>query len=324
MYQSFGEVTLRSGEKVEAGVVIGPDADWQGRVLHLLAHKPPIWQWQMEQLLTHNLGAEARIHLLHRDGVPFSHILTIEHNGVGLLGHVWTVPEDRGQTAASLLMGKQLADFHARGGKAMYLSTGFDTSPYRIYSKHGYMSVEPGSGVMALFTESRERFEADYFAPAEGIIEPFGWSDYATASALFTSGVPGFARCVPIHLFGRNLTEGPVLPALQKNETEGAARAVALRLANGAVAGMSAWSEHSWPKTNLVDVFCHPNFWQKGTELLRSLKTIDCDRTVAYVEAGFAAKRAAFEGAGFEEIARLPGWLPEGEGGEKDVLVYSK
>ena len=162
MYHHLGHVTLKSGETVEAGVVVGPDDAWAGRVCALLGHKSQPWQWQNGVCVTRrDLGIDVRFYLLHRGGVPFSNILVVEHAGVGLFGHVFTKPEDRRKHATSLLMALQMRDFKERArnaaprsdatntpGRALYLGTGFNSPPYHIYASEGFVGLEPGSGVM--------------------------------------------------------------------------------------------------------------------------------------------------------------------------------
>jgi hypothetical protein len=79
--------------------------------------------------LRHDLGLDVFYYILHRDGVPFTNMMNIEYRGVGLYGHVFTKPEDRQKGAASALMPMLMDDFRARGGKALYLGTGYDSHP---------------------------------------------------------------------------------------------------------------------------------------------------------------------------------------------------
>ena len=330
MYQSIEEVTLKSGEKVEAGAVLGPDSDWKDRLLQLLAHKPPIWQWQVTQFLTRDLGIEPRHYILHRDGTPFSHILTVEYNGVGILGHVWTVPEDRGQGAAGLLMGSLLGDFKQRGGKALFLTTGFESAPYRIYSKHGFRGFEPGSGKMAWFADSEEAFEADWFKSDDAQIQPVSWVDYATASALFASGKGGIIRNLPLRLFGRCITESGLLDVLKEqaeNPTDDSRFSAFSSTKTGALFGLAGWAaDPLWPGTVNVDVFCYPGYWDRAGELLNQLAIPPGTRVVTYVDESFEAKHTVLEAAGFKSIAVLPDWVANDCAGiaRSNVLVYER
>ncbi|MDE2887154.1 MAG: hypothetical protein OXR72_03005 [Gemmatimonadota bacterium] len=45
MYEPVDTITLKSGERVEAGVVKGPDPDWAERIEALLEHKGEMWRW---------------------------------------------------------------------------------------------------------------------------------------------------------------------------------------------------------------------------------------------------------------------------------------
>ena len=164
MYTALGSVHLKSGEKVEIGVVSGPDLEWAERVEKLLGHKGPVWQWQNSATVRRELGIEPCFYLLHRQGEPLANVATFTYRGVGHFGHVWTRPADRRQGAASQLMGLQMAHFGMQGGKALFLGTGYDSAPYHIYASHGFVGLEPKSGQMEYYAQSKARFEAEYFA----------------------------------------------------------------------------------------------------------------------------------------------------------------
>ena len=51
MYEGLGHVVLATGEQVEVGVVIGPDAEWAERLERFLGHKGEPWNWQNRQVL---------------------------------------------------------------------------------------------------------------------------------------------------------------------------------------------------------------------------------------------------------------------------------
>ena len=106
MYTSMGQVVLKVGERVEMGVVRGPDIQWAPRLEEMLAHKGDPWVWQNATVLREDVGIEARFYVLHRDGLPLANIMTAERAGVGIFGHVWTQPRDRRQGAASAVAGR--------------------------------------------------------------------------------------------------------------------------------------------------------------------------------------------------------------------------
>jgi GNAT superfamily N-acetyltransferase len=330
MYTPLKPITLKSGEVVEAGVVTGPDEHWRERVQRLLLHKGDPWNWQNTELLTHDVGVEAHFHVLHRDGMPFSNIMTVERNGVGIFGHVWTNPEDRGQGAASQLMTAQMEHFINRGGRALYLGTGYDSQAYHIYRRHGFESIEPLSGKMTFFTASQAAFEAEYFAPGQAEIQPLDWPHWPASPALFAADLPGVVRCAPLGLFGRSLTEGPLLPAIRERyaDPQTATRALVLcKPENGAVVGLAAWCEDPlWPNTYLCDVFCHPNFQDRASELLAHLTTPTDSRLLAYSDEKNPGKAALLEAAGFKPVTTLPDWLAvdTAKTSYTDVTLYQK
>ena len=165
MYQKLGVVKLKSGEAVEAGIVRGPDPSWAQRLVKLLWHKGDPWNWQNAQVLERDLGLDACFYVLHRDGEPFANLMTIELNGVGLFGHVWTQPADRQQGASSGLMRLQMQDFVVRGGQALFLGAGYGSVAYNMYASFGFVGIEAESGYMAYYTKPQAEFEANYFAP---------------------------------------------------------------------------------------------------------------------------------------------------------------
>ena len=95
MIESLGPITLKNGEQVEASVVKGPDTAWAPHVGPLLLHKGEPWNWQVAQVLERHLDLEPYFYILQRGDVPFANIMTIESNGLGIFGHVWTEPDDR-------------------------------------------------------------------------------------------------------------------------------------------------------------------------------------------------------------------------------------
>ena len=315
MYQPLGEIKLRSGETVEAGVIRGPDLDWSQRLQKLLWHKGDPWNWQNAQVLDADHGLDVNFYVLHRDGDPFANIMTSEVAGVGHFGHVWTQPADRKQGASSSLMRLQMEDFAARGGQALFLGTEYGSVAYQMYETFGFMSVAVGSGYMAYYATGRRDFNAAYFAPGPTAIESLSWHHWSTSAPLFLGNYPGLIRCAPLQLMGQASSEGPFLPALleaDQRQQHGEAPAVlALRnTATNAVVGLAAWSwDPLWPHTLLVDCYCHPDYWQLAGDLLAALRLPLADREIVYVDSGNKAKAILFAKAGFTVVATLPAWL---------------
>jgi GNAT superfamily N-acetyltransferase len=312
MVESLGSITLKSGERVAAAAVRGPDAAWRERITRLLGHKGEPWLWQNSELLSRETGIDAWFYVLHRDGVPFAHQMSADLQGVGIFGHVWTEPADRGQGAAGELLRLQLAHFRARGGRALYLSTGYDSAPYHLYQKHGFVGIAAGSGYMTWSHVPLAAFEQDYFAPGPTSLEGIDWPHWPTAPALFTADLPGIVRCAPLNLHGRSSTEEALLPWIQgRTATPHRGQVFVLRKPNGAVVALAAWTlSASNPGTLSVDVFCHPNFGADAENLLRhTLAGAPPLPAVALTDTDDLPKAAVLQALGFKPAGRHPdGW----------------
>lgn len=311
MYQKLGQVNLKSGETVEAGVVIGPDPEWAPVVEKLLQHKGEIGNWQNSAFVRQEVGIETYFYILHRNRQAFSNILTSELKGVGILGHVWTLPADRRKNACTRLMELQMEHFRARGGQALFLKTDFDSAPFHIYAQFGFEAVEPQSGHMEFYSRNRNAFQSEYFAPDETEIQTLNWPHWPGSAALFLGDFPGIVRCAPAKLFGRYLPEGPLLPFIKQNHDRqaGPAETQVLALATrktGAVVGVTAWNWHPlWKEVCVVDVYCHPDYWSQAPRLLASLKLPPAASYVAYSDAQIPEKFSVLEQAGFKKAGVL-------------------
>ena len=332
VYQDLGTCTLKSAETVSMGMIVGPEPDWAERLVSLLRHKGDPWNWQNAEMLTLDCGIVACFCVLHRNGSPFANVMTVTHKGVGIFGHVYTKPEDRRKGAAALLVEEVITDFRARNGRALFLGTGFNGPPFHLYRRFGFEGVEPGSGCMAWHNGTKEEFETRYFAPASTTIKPVAWRHWPASCPLFIGAYPGAVRCAPLRLFGRMSAEGPLLPVVRgeesRRQTGEPPRSFVLESqTTDAVVGLAAWDWHPlWPHICLVDVFCHPDFWQEAPALLASLSLPDADRHIAYADPECSAKAEVLRTGGFRHTATLPERLPVDRIKTRftDVLVFEK
>jgi GNAT superfamily N-acetyltransferase len=332
MYQQLESIELKTGEIVEAGIVIGPDPEWADPLIELLQHKGEPWIWQISELFHSGQGIDAYAYILHRGGTPFANIMTFELSGVGFLSHVFTEPDDRNKGASSRLMQLQSEHFASRQGKALFLDTDVGSVAYRIYEKFGFRSIEKGFDSMAYHAISRETSEATYFARAETAIQPLDWTHWPASVALFTGDFPGIVRCAPLKLIGRQATEAPFLPLLreEKSRHESGASPRALALQNTlttAVVGIAAWDWHPiWPDTCLLDIFCHPDFWDKAEDLLAALALPDADTYLAYGDDGCKQKIDVLLAAGFNQVVTLEKRIPSylSKAGRIDVALFER
>lgn len=334
MYQKLDTITLKGGEQVEAGVVQGPDREWAERLVHLLWHKGDPWNWQNTQVLERDLGLDAFFYVLHRAGKPLANIMTIEYQGVGHFGHVWTEPADRQKGASSALMALQMAHFSQRGGRALFLGTGYGSVAYQMYARFGFQSVEAQSGYMAYYSTSQADFEGYYFArpadPAAVVVQPLHWTHWPSSGALFLGNFPGIVRCVRAEIFGRASSEGGLLPLLiegaqRQQQDEPPATVVLENSVTRAVVGLATYQwDPIWPATCLLDLYCHPAYWDHGTMLLDRLSLPTPQRVVAYVDSEHVDKQAVLRQVGFQPVTTLPQWLAADTVNSRqvDVIVF--
>jgi len=255
---------------------------------------------------------------------------------VGHFGHVWTEPADRQKGASSLLMALQMDHFIARGGQALFLGTGYDSVAYHMYARFGFQSIEPQSGYMAYYQTSQSDFHTRYFAqPATAedlVIEPLAWPHWPASAPLFLGDFPGVMRCVRGEIFGRESSEGGLLPLLleaeqRQQEGEAPRSFVLYQRATHAVLGFATgnWHPH-WPGNYLLDLYCHPAYWEHGPTLLNALTLPPALRTVIYADSSDQAKQDVLTTLGFQLVATLPRWLAVGpnQANAIDVLIFAR
>ncbi|MGO8705185.1 MAG: GNAT family N-acetyltransferase [Candidatus Brocadiia bacterium] len=331
MQQDLGTIVLKNGERVEAAVIAAPDAAWADRLKGFLAHKGELWNWGNAENLTKLTGVETFFYVLHREGVPFSNIMTSEVKGVGHFGHVFTRLEDRRKGACDKLMTLQMEHFRARGGRALFLGTGFGSPAYRIYACHGFQGIEDESGYMEYYATTREEFEASWFARAAVEIEPLAMAHWPVLAPLLVGGFQGRVRCARLGSIGRSPGESQILKALyeDRHPVEGKEpRSLVLRnRQSGAGVGFATCGSHPiWAELCLADVFCHPDFWDGAGELLASLPLPPGSRCIAYADVGWTGKDHVLRRAGFRQTGVLARRAPQNSAKTAfvDVAVYEK
>ncbi len=305
MVESIGPVRLRNGATASLAVVHGPDEAWAERLEPMLAHKGEPWTWQIHELLRRPSGLDARFHVLHRDGRPFAHLMVVQHGGVGLLGHVWTDPADRGAGASSVLMEAALTRFREERGRALVLGTEAGSEAFQYYRRRGFVPVESGSGYMVLTPDGTATVPESWFE-GEPSVAPMDWPDWPASVPLCLGDFPGVIRLAAAGLIGRISSEGPLLTVLRR-QAAGRICAVVLRTAAGAVVGMaSRLPDPIWPDRDVLDVYCHPNAWRHAGSLLAAIPSQAGRACVAYSDD--RARSAALDIVGFRHVASLPDW----------------
>ena len=207
---------------MEVGVVFAPDIDYEKELGDFLGHKPDNYKWHVDCCLNQPLDLlETRFYTGKLSGRVITNIMTTEYNGIGILGHVFTLPEQRRKGACKGLMGYQMQDFQDREGQMLYLGTGYDSAPYWIYHYFGFQSVYPEAGFMTYSTVPE--FETRHFARGNASatkVKPVQWHDWGALTAL--TGIVGgdYLRSSIYGLKGPTNFEGGFLYLKQNLEAD--------------------------------------------------------------------------------------------------------
>ena len=122
MYEKLGEITLKTNECMEVGVISVPDETHAEEIKKFLGHKPGNFKWHIDRCVTESLDAlETRFYVGKIEGNIITNIMTVEHDGIGILGHVFTLPDQRRKGACKGVMAYQMDEFRQRNGRALYL-----------------------------------------------------------------------------------------------------------------------------------------------------------------------------------------------------------
>lgn len=324
MYTKLSDVQLKTGEKMEIGVVLAPDEEFADRVMDVLHHKGEPWLGHVDKALKGGItDLETRFYIGQLDGKIITNIMTVEYNRAGIFGHVFTRPGHRRKRACTLLMKEQMEHFKQRGGGLLLLGTGYNSPAYWIYHSYGFRSLSEGSGFMRFSTEGD--FEASHFAPGEVKVVDVEWKHWPLMNVL--TSVPGIAilRSVAFNLYGIASFEGGFLSFIKRLEEDQQRNAKLLESASGAVVGCATLErDRRWiDKTYLVDIFLHPNFISRYEVLLNALELPE-GKTQCYVDARSPGEKiAALQQAGFKREALLKKQFMWG-GEWFDVFIYSR
>ena len=324
MYKILGEVTLKTDECMEVGVIDAPDGSSAEEIKKFLGHKPGNFKWHIERCVTESLDElETRFYVGKVDGKIITNIMTVEHEGIGILGHVFTLPDQRRKGACKGAMAYQMEDFRQRNGRALYLGTGYNGHPYRIYHSFGFESVVPESGFMKYHVDMD--FEERYFSPAPVHSKSVEWHDWSKLTAL--SGIVGGdkLRSLAWNVYGPTNLESGFLNFKSDLETDDTYDDAKLLVSqNGTIVGWATvCRDNRWRDTiALLDLFFHPNFIDAVPALLSALAFPEL-KVQCYVDSEASEKAAVLEAAGFACEGRFKNQFSyRGKG--YDVLVFGR
>lgn len=327
MYTPLGEEKLKNGETLEIGVVLGPDAEWQRRLVPFLGHKGPDYSAHIRRSLEAPLDALQTRFYVGRIGEELAaQIMIVGDRGAGILGHVFTRPEHRRKGACGQVMRHQMEDCRRQGFRALCLGTGYDSPPYWIYHSFGFRGLAEGTGRMKWTAEPGA--EAELFRPAASSIRDVRWDDWGYFDLLaYEPVLPNeeLPRCTALGLKGQDSVEGPFAAFQFRREREPRIQARALVSEHGATVGWAflspdlRWFRDAW----LLDLHTHPNFASRLPELLASVELPHDAPVAAYTTTPQGPKAAALLGAGLRATALLPAWLSD-SAERRDLQIWTR
>jgi hypothetical protein len=326
MRESLGTETLKTGEQLHIERVLAPDAEREGHILPLLGHKPPHYMAHLKGAFADTCDSlETRFYGGILDGQVVGNIMTVEANGVGILGHVYTVESQRRKGICQAIMRHQMDDFRNRNGHVLLLGTGYQSAAYWIYHSFGFRDLPGGHpGLMRYLRADEPDFLTRFFTPASGHPVPARWRHWPLVALLASLPDLPYLRSLTFGAWGVNLMEGPYCRFRHQWGDDPRANAAVLETETGAVAGIATLvPEGRWPGLLLLDVFAHPQTAPADVaSLIRALRS-QPGKTVCYAEPQDALKITVLEQSGFRREAILPGQFSKDEQWQ-DVWLYSR
>ena len=294
-------VSLKTGEEMTVVVVKGQcERLIKQKILRLLGHlfgeDPRPW-WQVEQALdglTDDL--EVRFYLGLVGDEPISVVMSAEHRQVGVFGNVVTAPEHRRKGACSKIMSLQMPDFRERDVQALYLGTGYEGVPYRIYYGFGFRSIEERSGVMRWI--ARPDFDAVWWQQSNVSVRDVAWRDWPTMRVLIAVAGQQRLRSYAYKVYGRG-SSSMTLVGMIRDFKDGRAQVKVAETAPGRTVGFASLKRCD-DGTAILDAFTHPQFRNSLPLLLNAFDYRDAE-IKSYVEKGNDWQIGALQEYGFKE-----------------------
>jgi hypothetical protein len=327
MHKTIATATLKSGEVMPIECVLAPDDERAPQILPFLGHKPGEYRAHIEASFADecdDLETRYYIGLLGENMV--GNIMTVEANGIGILGHVHTREDQRRKGICQAIMGRQMEDFRERGGQVLMLGTGFESAPYWIYHSFGFRDLPGGRpGIMWYHRDGAADFLKRFFAPdAPRRIVPAAWKHWPLISLMSALPSPVYLRNLTLGAWGPTLMEGPYCGFRHRWGNHPRAGAVVLESETGAVVGMATRiPEGRWPDVLLLDVFAHP--LTEAAELAGLIDALPSllGKTICFADPRDTSKIVALEQTGFHREAVLPGQFREGDTWQ-DAWLYTR
>lgn len=323
MYTKISDAVLKTGEKIEFGVLITPDKEYRDKIIPLLGHKGQPWVWQMEESFNgKSLELENRFYIGTIDGKIVSNITIVEHNNIGIFTHVYTVPEHRKKGICNLLIEITMSDCRKRGCKVLTLQVGYGTSAYKIYYNAGFRSLTEGSGCMRL--DFVPDVEKKCFEQIQANVRSAQWKDWPTAVFLYSIQNKAYVRNYKYELLGPSIFERGFLEMSKEMETDKSIDMKILESERSSVAGVATvCPDEKWgSKTYLLDIFYHPDFVSSASKLLDSI-IFPKAKVQCYLDSNSEDRIKLIEKYGFKQEGIFKKHITYNQK-PIDVLIFSK
>ncbi len=256
-------VKLKTGETMVCKIIDSPNDEDVPQLRRLLVHKDDIWQHHLDAWMS---GPAKRLDTCFCvgaiDGELVSNVMTVMHEGIGLMGHVFTLPEHRRKGACDALMDMHISEFEERGGKAVYLGTGFESPPYRIYARHGYQAVPDRPGSMwwsPTYDEIEALYEDVYSDLDRASVTDAAWRHWPSMNMfahLPLDRMKQTVRNAAHGLFGVCQAEYGFLSILQADSGDDSVVTRVLETRDGHVAGLASLGpDRHWGAAGATYVF---------------------------------------------------------------------
>lgn len=325
MYERLGEAALKSGQRMEIGVINAPDAGWRDRIAPFLGHKAEPYASHIRRSHEGPLDELQTLYYVgHLEGKIITEVMIAGARGAGILGHVYTLPEERRKGAYQAVMAQQMADMRRKGFRLLSLGTGFERPPYWIYHSFGFRGIGPGRGEMCWTAD--DGAEAELFCPGPVSVRDARWDDWGYVAWLGRLPVAAdeeLPRSRVMRLNSRGIMEGPYVRLLLAREQEPGTSIRVLQSEGGATVAWAilapdpSWFASAW----MLDLHAHPSFSASLPLLVESLPWPDAPVMAACTDPA-GPKAAALEAGGFTRAARLPRWLRAEDGSRRDVDLW--
>ena len=308
MRTPFAVETLKTGEQLTIECVLPPDAEREAQIRPFLAHKPPHYREHIEAAFAEQcdqLKTRFYVGMLHEQLAGT--IMTVEANGVGILGHVHTREDQRRKGICDAIMRHQMEDFRRRNGHVLLLGTGYESAAYHIYARHDFRDWPNGKlGLMRYDRELREVFESRFFVPSTLSVVPANWKHWPLLALLAASPALPFMRHAALNIHNATLLEGPYCQFMAyERKQDGTTAGVLENEAGAAVAFATCVRDNQQHDNWLLDMIAHPSVPADALAgLLRSLP-LPSGTTRCYADAGDRQKITALQALGFQPASSL-------------------